>query len=325
MKFDIIPYHDNYRINKNGNIVDSNGCTIKPFKKKNELYVNIDKIDILVSELVVLTFYGMMNASIGFKDGNHLNVTRENVYYIIETITKSTDCIFINNEEFRKIPGYSRYYMNEWGVIYSEYSRRIISHKYNEYPYPIIQLTSDENCIKQKRVHRLVYITWVGPLDDEEVINHKDERMYHTHFSNLEKCDMLYNTRYSIKSGRKYVPFTLEVVDEILRLHSIGKSDRQIIESLKLDKKMQNTIRSLIYRSKKGEVYQDIISKYSISKDIKSRPKSDLDTIRKICQLLQENTYSMNEISRICNVSDSTVARIKHRERWKDISKDYSF
>lgn len=325
MKYDIIPYHDNYMINKNGDIIDLNGHVIKPFKKKNELYVNIDKNDILVSELVALTFYGIMDASIGFKDSNHYNVSRENVYYVIETIIEASDCIFINNEEFRKIPGYSRYYMNEWGVIYSEYSRRIMSHKYNEYPYPIIQLTGDDNCIKQKRVHRLVYITWIGPLDDEEVINHKDERMYHTHYSNLEKCDMLYNTRYSIKSGRKYAPFPLEVVDEILRLHSIGKSDRQIIEILKLGIELQSTIRSLIYRSKKGEVYQDLVLKYGIEKDIKTRPNFSLDTIHKICQLLQENTYSMNEISRICNVSDTTVARIKHRERWKDISKDYSF
>ncbi len=48
-------------------------------------------------------------------------------------------------------------------------------------------------------------------------------------------------------------------------------------------------------------------------------------TAKRICELLQENKYTSEEISRITNSSVSIVQSIKRREAWKNISKDYKF
>lgn len=48
-------------------------------------------------------------------------------------------------------------------------------------------------------------------------------------------------------------------------------------------------------------------------------------TAREICELLQENKYTINEIATITNSTISIVSDIKKGKNWKHISKDYSF
>jgi len=53
--------------------------------------------------------------------------------------------------------------------------------------------------------------------------------------------------------------------------------------------------------------------------------KYSADTIRKVCSLLEEASYSYSEISKITSVSKSTVKHILDGREWIQVSQDYNF
>lgn len=80
--------------------------------------------------------------------------------------------IFIDNKEYREYN--KNYYVSEIGEVYSLKSRKILKPLLNkargkEYLYVDIY----ENGIKKhKKIHRLVYQTWIDKLNEDEQVNH---------------------------------------------------------------------------------------------------------------------------------------------------------
>lgn len=324
MKFYNIPFHEGFYINKIGEIKFTNRnnvCLSYPtFYNIFGVFVIIDNKQYLVSQLILTTFVGNINANICYIDGNIHNTSLSNLKFDINISHISDSSYLINEDEFRRIPDYPNYYISKKGVIYSEKSNMLLKNSYDK-GYRTIDLYNDSK-VKRKKIHRLVYITWMNYIDSSRLINHKDERKYNPSIENLEECDNIYNTRYSIKSESKYSPFTETNVRRICEMYSLGNLISEIENAVGIDKVK---IRSLIYRIKCGQCYSDIARNYNIiSVPIQNKRKLSTEDVEKICMRLS-NGESGAAIAKSLNLGNGTVYNIKNRRNWKDVSMNYNF
>lgn len=95
--------------------------------------------------------------------------------------------IFIDNKEYREYN--KNYYVSGIGEVYSLKSHKILKPLLNktrgkEYLYVDIY----ENGVKKhKKIHRLVYQTWIDKLNEDEQVNHKDDNSLNNNYYNLYK------------------------------------------------------------------------------------------------------------------------------------------
>lgn len=95
--------------------------------------------------------------------------------------------IIINGEEFKQIKINPNYYISSTGEIYSKYSKRIIEGQIQRTrgkEYRRVDFYVGE---KQRHlmVHRLVFETWVRPLEEGEQVNHIDDDTFNNDYHNL--------------------------------------------------------------------------------------------------------------------------------------------
>lgn len=91
------------------------------------------------------------------------------------------DKIKINGIKLKKIN--KNYYISKNGDVYSFKTNKFLKHiidKKSDKPYPYVDIDG-----KHKRIHHLVYETWVGPILKGYQINHKDDNQLNNHLSNL--------------------------------------------------------------------------------------------------------------------------------------------
>lgn len=67
--------------------------------------------------------------------------------------------------------------------------------------YYRIELKISPGVAKKFAIHRLVYQTFVGPLDDRLVIDHIDGNRINNHYSNLRQCPQKENIQNAIRLG----------------------------------------------------------------------------------------------------------------------------
>jgi hypothetical protein len=94
------------------------------------------------------------------------------------------------------------YMINEYGVIYKVHGKkknRIMQPKIDKDGYYHIGLRNEHGRFF-KRVHRLVAETFIPNYNDEfDIVNHIDGNKQNNHFTNLEWCDVQYNTAYTFQ------------------------------------------------------------------------------------------------------------------------------
>ena len=92
--------------------------------------------------------------------------------------------IYINNEQFKKCPIGDYYYVSKKGQVYSSRAQKILKWSFDTDAYPRVDLTTNK---KQKhyKVHKLVWITWVGNIPAGLQINHKDDKKNNPSLDNL--------------------------------------------------------------------------------------------------------------------------------------------
>ena len=111
--------------------------------------------------------------------------------------------IYINNKEFRKYN--DTYYISSNGEVYSLYSKKIIKPLKNkargkEYLYVDIYENGKQ---KHKKIHRLVYQTWIGALKEFEQVNHKDDNSLNNDYKNLYKGSQKENIKDCKENNRR--------------------------------------------------------------------------------------------------------------------------
>lgn len=113
--------------------------------------------------------------------------------------------IIINNEVFKQIRFNKNYYISIDGKIYSQHAQSIIKTRINTVhgkSYKRIGIRFNGK-IRHFVVHRLVYDTWVEPIDRTCQINHKDDNSLNNHASNLYKGTQKENIRDCVKNGNR--------------------------------------------------------------------------------------------------------------------------
>ena len=110
------------------------------------------------------------------------------------------------------------------------------------------------------------------------------------------------------------------MVHEICRLFSLGYSTTDVVDIFKNQHNVDISIAQL-QKIKNGTTYTHIASMYN-----KNYSKSTIDEskVRAICMNLQKGLTN-GDIARKYDIPERTIARIRRREVYADISKDYTF
>ena len=100
------------------------------------------------------------------------------MYEINKKSLGNTDEILFNNKIFKKYD--DMYYVSEDGDVYSTYAKKVLKPHIDCDGYMRVDIHS-----KHMKIHKLVFIVWVRPLNDGEQVNHMDDDKTHNHYMNL--------------------------------------------------------------------------------------------------------------------------------------------
>lgn len=94
--------------------------------------------------------------------------------------------IFINNKTFKQYKD-TKYYCDDSGNIYSDFSHRILKPMLRgkgnkKYLYIDINFGDGQ---KHVPIHKIVYETWIGEIKDGLYVLHKDDNQYNNNINNL--------------------------------------------------------------------------------------------------------------------------------------------
>lgn len=102
---------------------------------------------------------------------------------------------------FKEIPGFTGYYVDKSGRVYSSKSGKIrqMKTRYSRCGYEVVALSMGKRKLyKYPTVHTLVLTTWVGPRPDENHnCNHKNGDKADNRLANLEWVTRAENERHA--------------------------------------------------------------------------------------------------------------------------------
>lgn len=104
--------------------------------------------------------------------------------------------IVIDNKILKKYD--DNYYVSEYGDVYSLYSNKFLKHNIDLYGYHRVDIHS-----KHIKVHKLVYLTWIGELPKNKQINHKNDNKDDNHYTNLYAGSQKENIRDCINNNHR--------------------------------------------------------------------------------------------------------------------------
>ena len=94
--------------------------------------------------------------------------------------------LFVNNEEkeFRQFKENPTYYVSADGDVYSTFSKKLLKHYIDQDGYHRIDIYLNH---KQKhvKIHKLVYLVWVGDIPKGYQLNHIDDNKDNNNYKNL--------------------------------------------------------------------------------------------------------------------------------------------
>lgn len=213
----------------------------------------------------------------------------------------------------------SNYSVTKDGKIYSSYSSRFLKPSISQDGYYKVILIDDQKKRKDFRVHRLVGMAFCEGYVENLVINHKDGNKLNNHYSNLEWCTISYNTRHAIENklqgsagGKNLLP--VEKVHSICRLLEQGYRKKDIAEVLAVTVRHVTEIQNKTF-------WSWISDEYNINY-IKKSSKLSLEKVLFICEKLEQG-ITPKVIAEECGTHWSSIYRIRNRQIYSDISKNF--
>ena len=232
----------------------------------------------------------------------------------------------------------------------SNFSRIRMSNKHNyEFPeiyvgfqgYAYVNLRDYTGKKKSYRHHRLVAAAFcIKQHESYNVVNHLDSTRDNNDFRNLEWCTQQMNIRHAYENGRTHAKpgekhfnskYSDEFIHQICNLMSQGYSNDQILQLLNIDQKEYKSIRKLFTKIRTRATHTDISDNYPNIILTQKHKTFDDDTVRRICELFQQNPNLMyKEVIEILGLepsraSEKALSRIKTRDGYTDISIDYNW
>lgn len=228
--------------------------------------------------------------------------------------------------KFKNIPGFSRYKISEYGDVYSIPRKKILSTSKNWAGYLTVTLVDDSGFRSPRKIHRLVYLTYIGPLEDGKVVDHKDDNKLHNHHTNLQQITPSENSIKSFVSGKNAdkVVWPKETIHLICELMEQNMPTWEIFTSIGYDyysHKIECNI--LVGQLRRGEIHKDVSKNYNIKNYIcsvnKVDARLDIASVRNIYMMMLFGD-SPAELSRIYGVTHSSICKIRDKKTWKNVT-----
>ena len=232
---------------------------------------------------------------------------------------------------------YFKYEVSNTGKVRNARTKELLSVMSIQDRYYCVSLNDpDTNMPRLTTIHRLMAIAFLpipnkylkaGYTMDNLVINHKDGYKHHNMLYNLEWCTVKENMNHAIDhnligylgENSHLAKITEKEAIQICELISKGWNNQKIHDKMGASLKMIQHIRA-------GECWKHISKNYTFPKLGKAKPNTTpMETIVRICELLQEKKYKDKEIGGMVGKSREYVKDIRTRRRLKNISKDYDF
>ena len=280
--------------------------------KGNILYVKDEYVNYLIeAKLKFTNFYDIL------KHMKKQHNIRHNVCTILNT--KLSRCYSKNLPKgFKRIPGFSKYAINNSGMVINITSRHIkktyITHK----GYERTNLVNDNGKNKTNSIHRLVMLAFKGPSD--LTVDHLDNNKLNNNLDNLEYVTVEENSRrahlnglydYDVFRGEKNVnaKLTDEQVKEIYEFNALSHTmltkrygvGKNVIMNIRNDRGWVHVTKDLT----KGTRYITYVN----DKDVKAIYEN-------------KDILSNRQLSEKYNVNLSTITDIRLGVRHVGITKD---
>lgn len=133
-------------------------------------------------------------------------------------------------EEWKTIPGFSRFEASTLGNIRHIKHKRLRKCFISHDGYVTLKLPSDDGRDINRLVHRLIYITFVGSISDNMHIDHINRVRTDNRASNLRELDPLRNAnnKKTIVSKVAY-----RKIEKVIELYESGMKPIEIYEHIK--------------------------------------------------------------------------------------------
>ena len=241
---------------------------------------------------------------------------------------------------------FSKYDIDESGNIYSHFTKKMLKH-YKSVDkaggYYVVSLVNDEGKIKVSKVHRMVVLAFLEPIEGKPQVNHIDGNKSNNHISNLECVNASMNTQHAmdnmLRDPRKSNPNIILPLQSEIVLEDVSKGKavtcdedaHEICRLLEKGYRMSDVSKmtgfnlQFVKRLKISDIkkYEHITKSYDFSK-LSSFKQTDRETIENICKLIQQGktNYAIGDELSVCR---KVVERIKNRKSYKEISKNYTW
>lgn len=321
----VIPGFEKYGITVDGNVLEfASSKTVDwvfPISEGSQHkvpYVYIDGELIAIPFLLINTFVGPANLQIRCS-GNAWYKSRCVTYTYAKFNPVTSDEFFLDNVRFKRIPSYQTYAISEDGVVFDLKNHNFVHHTYTPNHYRCISLRTDANQknYDRKVIHRLVYETYIGEIDPDKVVDHKDTNIYHNHYSNLEQMTQEENIHksYFDKTGKNQnrMKWTIENIETMCQMMEDGYSTNEIAAALETE--VDEKLKSLLARIRSGQSYKQIGARYDFSKygpEINRRVLSPRERKRAIQMLIDE--YSISDIASEFKCDKQTISLLAREE-----------
>lgn len=235
--------------------------------------------------------------------------------------------IKLDYKTYRQIPGFHNYLISEDGDVYSKPRKKFIAVALNWAGYKVVTITDDNGFRAPRKVHRLVYRTYIGPFEDGKVIDHKDNNKLNNHYSNLQQITPSENSSKSFISGKnkEKVVWTKLMIHEICKMMEENVPEQDIFESLGIDyDKNRYNCNHLIGDLRRGTIHSDVTSQYDLSKYIPAINKKDVKlSIHQVKELYIRLLFgddTISDLSRIFHIGYSSICKIRDKKTWKQLT-----
>lgn len=104
------------------------------------------------------------------------------------------EAILYKDEIFKKYD--FMYWVSADGKVYSSFAKRLLKYHIDLDGYPRVDIHG-----KHMKIHKLVYLTWIGEIPEGLQVNHKNDDKMDNHFTNLYVGDQFDNIQDKINNG----------------------------------------------------------------------------------------------------------------------------
>lgn len=317
MKCVTIPFLENYRITKDGEIFTEDGSKKLPTYFRKYKMVDIDGILYRVDELLLRTYIGIVDLPIMYKDLNKHNCTLDNIEYSVTEFDIVDEYLYIKNSImiFKKIPDSNDCYVSKNGVVFSTYKRyfKPISHADNGYSK--VSLTIGSIC-KSRLLHRIVYSTWVQEIEERLVIDHIDGKKWHNDISNLEMVTSAENNIRAFQTNLKKLKYTKDIIGIICRMMQEQVQINTMYNVFEITTpKEKQLFTKMISDIKHFKCHADVAKNYDVA-NYNSKQQNHFtvltDERKRVIEALLKEGWSQQKIADLIGISRGVVENYSH-------------